>query len=177
MVSKITLKKVDQNIKSETIFVVKNSPYIQWFIAFFMGALGVSSLIYDSEHNATFISIFAIGVGVVFLIKSFNPSPVITVNNTGIYSGRRLVTDWPHFAGASFTEPERKRVRVSDNFVLLVHYSKDKIPGYFKTTIPWAISRINQRKKWWRRSMYFIKSLKPGVDFYRITDRLLFIIM
>ncbi len=136
MVSKIALKKADQNIARENAFVVKNSPYIQWFIAIFMGALGITSLVYDTEHNATFISIFAIGVGVIFLIRSFNQSPVITVNETGIYSGRQLVTDWPHFAGASFTELERKRVRVSDNFVLLVHYSKDKIPGYFKTTIP-----------------------------------------
>ena len=124
------------NPSTENAFVVKNSVGVQLFIALFMSILGGASLIYDTEHNATFISIFAIGIGVFFFIKSFNRAPVITVNNTGIYSGTKLVTDWRHFGDAAFTELERKRVRVSDNFVLIVRYSKDNIPGLFKTTIP-----------------------------------------
>lgn len=79
--------------------------------------------------------LFFLVPGIVFLRKTFSKQVYIRINRSGIYYYERLLTDWKHFLKAYIGEMQ-KAYYISDNFQLVIEYTKDDPAKGFRKRIP-----------------------------------------
>lgn len=122
---------METNFSENEPFIVKNSIGIMVFIAIASLVMFFSSIAY----NDMTVSLPLLIPAIPCIAGIFIRNPLIEVNSTGIYTKGSLITDWAHFANADFTQ-RTKAGRWTDNFVLILEYSKEGYYGYFKCELP-----------------------------------------
>ena len=105
-------------------FLVKEDKFLNFLIGGICFVLFLISLFNVKESYVNLFAIpFFLGPAVLFIAKGMKSKTVITVNRDGIYSFKKLVTNWDNFFKAFIVE-EEKFGRVSDNFILVIKYHK-----------------------------------------------------
>ena len=119
------------NPKHSRDFIVRESIVLLIIIAvFFLSMLG-SFIEYNTSAGIWgYLIIAALIPPLIFFIRKKIKVAVITINKNGIYSYKKLITDWRDFRNAKIDQLPMNVGDPRDKVVLIIHYynpAKEKI--------------------------------------------------
>ena len=124
------------DLSPDSAFTVKDSFFLNMFKALCLYFCAIMIFAYFPK-DVYILGIFAIAGAIVLTIVSIRRRTIMTIDKTGFYFCRELITDWDHFYAANLKQviPEGSDTNTRDRNLLILEYHKDSTRDLYKLTV------------------------------------------
>ncbi|MEO8768791.1 MAG: hypothetical protein ABI402_01855 [Ferruginibacter sp.] len=130
------------DLSPDSIFTVKSSFFLNMFIAICLYFFAITIFVYFPKDDFI-LGAFAIIPAIILTVVAFRRRTIMTIDKTGFYFLKDLVTDWDHFYHAHLKQviPEGSDTNTRDCNLLILEYYKGSTGDLYKMTIGLTVTQ------------------------------------